>query len=124
MPRGKKAAPKQESLTDPDSGVAIDAEPDRDPELHALWVELVDAQDALKAAQETVATVKAGAAKALHARGIDHYKVGPADLWIEPGSEKVKAKRAGGRPRGKVTKVTKTSGPTTWGPDDDDEDDD
>lgn len=100
----RRAKPEQTEINAPD-GKSIAAGPDRDDELHALWLSLCNALDETKAAREDEARIKVLAADALHARGIDHYKADGADLWIEPGSEKVKAKRPDGRPKGRVKKV-------------------
>ncbi len=79
--------------------------PDRDPELHALGLEILDAEAELKAAKNKDAEKRAAAAKALEDRGLTEYEVDGISLWIEPGKEKVKAKREGDRPKGRVEKV-------------------
>jgi uncharacterized protein YggE len=80
--------------------------PDRDPELHALWLELVDLQEASAAAKAAEAKKREEAGAALKARGLTEYSVDGAALWIEP-HDKVKAKKPGARKRGKIKKVKK-----------------
>jgi len=80
------------------------ASPDRDDELHALWLEVVDCQETTAAAKAKEKAKKEEASAALHKKGIRDYKVDGANLWLE-GKETVKAKKAGARPRGKVKKV-------------------
>jgi len=80
--------------------------PDRDDELHALGLEILDCEARLKEAKAADAEKRAEAAKALEKRGLTEYDVDGISLWIEPGKEKVKAKREGDRPKGKVQKVT------------------
>lgn len=102
MARARKG---QAELTDPDDGKPIGASPDRDPELHALGLELIDLEERSKAAKAAEKTKREECGAALRKRGLKEY--GPIDdvsLWIE-GQEKVKAKKEGARPRGRVRKV-------------------
>lgn len=78
--------------------------PDRDPELHALWQELVCLEEEAAEARGAVKAKREQAGAALHERGLSEYFVDGAELWIEP-KELVKAKKKGGRPKGKITKV-------------------
>lgn len=96
---------EQAEIADPDDGRPIGASPDRDPELHALGLELIDLEERSKAAKAAEKAKREECGAALRRRGLKEY--GPIDdvsLWIE-GQEKVKAKKEGGRPRGKVLKV-------------------
>jgi len=80
--------------------------PDRDPELHALWLELVALEEEAAAARGDVKNKQAEASAALKKRGLTEYFVDGAQLWIEP-HEKIKTRKKGSRPKGKIKKVTK-----------------
>lgn len=80
--------------------------PDRIPELHALGLELLDAEEKLKAAKASEKTKRAECGAALHKHGITEYQVDGIELWIE-GKEQVKVKSEEGRPKGKVKKSPK-----------------
>lgn len=92
------AKPKQEEIPGTES-------PNRDPELHALWLELVALEEEAAEARGAVKAKREEAGNALHKRGLTEYFVDGAELWIEP-KETVKAKKKGGRPKGKIRKVT------------------
>lgn len=111
--------PKQEELADPDDGKPIAAGPDRDPELHALGLELIELEGRKKDAIGAEKAKREEAGAALRSRGLREYDVDGVAIWIE-GKETVKVKRDGGRPKGKVTK--EVAGPAQWGPDDEDDD--
>lgn len=83
--------------------------PDRDPELHALWLEIVALEEEAADARGALKTKKDQAAAALHERGVSEYFVDGAELWIEP-KEVIKSKKKGGRPKGKIVKVTEGEG--------------
>lgn len=100
-----RARKEQAEITDPDDGKSIAASPDRDEELHALGLELILAEEESKDAKAAEKTKREECGAALRRRGMKEY--GPIDgvsLWIE-GQEKVKAKKEGARPRGRVLKV-------------------
>lgn len=78
--------------------------PDRDPELHALWLELVALEEEAAEARGAVKGKQAEASAALKERGLTEYFVDGAELWIEP-HEKIKTKKKGGRAKGKIEKV-------------------
>lgn len=84
--------------------------PGYDEELHALWLEKCDLQDAAASAREALKKKDEEARGALRRKGLDHYKVGEADLWAEPQPHRIKAKKAGARPKGKIKKVTAGDG--------------
>lgn len=92
----RKATARQEEIPGTES-------PDRDAELHALWLELVDLEEEAAGARAAVKAKREQAGAALHARGLSEYFVDGAELWIEP-KELVKAKKKGGRPKGKIKK--------------------
>lgn len=79
--------------------------PDRDPELHALWLELVALEEEAATARGDVKNKQAEASAALKKRGLTEYFVDGAQLWIEP-HEKIKTRKKGGRAKGKIKKVT------------------
>lgn len=95
-------APKQEEIPGTES-------PDRDPELHALWLEIVALEEDTRTARAAEKAKREAAGMALHKRGLTEYFVDGAELWIEP-KETVKAKKKGGRPKGKVRKVVAAEG--------------
>lgn len=80
--------------------------PARIPELHALWLEIVALQEDVGAAREALKAKQDEARTALRKRGLDHYKIDGADLWAEPQPDRIKAKKPGGRKKGKIVKVT------------------
>lgn len=92
-------APEQDMIPD------LPEQPGYDGELHALWIEKCELQESAGRAREALKSHDEKVRKALDARGIDHYKHGDADLWCEPVPPKVKAKKPGGRKKGKIKKV-------------------
>lgn len=78
--------------------------PNRDPELHAIGLGLLDLEERRKSIQGAEKDKRAEAAAALHKRNLKEYKVDGIDLWLE-GKESVKVKKDGGRPKGRIKKV-------------------
>lgn len=76
----------------------------RDPELHALGLEVITLEAESKDAKRRENAKRAEAGEALRKRGLKEYNVDDVSLWIE-GKETVKARREGDRPKGKVRKV-------------------
>lgn len=69
--------------------------PDRDPELHALGLELYALQSERMEATKLEKAKREEIAAALHARKQTQYDCDGVSLWLEP-SEKVKVKVGGG----------------------------
>lgn len=66
--------------------------PARDPELHALGMELYDLQTERMELTKREKAKREQIAAALHARKIDSYHVDGVELWLEAGVEKVKVR--------------------------------
>jgi hypothetical protein len=66
--------------------------PQRNPELHALGLEIKTLEAERKEITKKEKTKRTEAAGALHALGIDRYHVDGVELWLEGGKEKVKVR--------------------------------
>lgn len=82
--------------------------PDRIPELHALGLELLDAEEKARVAKADEKKKREECGAELHRLGLTEYQVDGIELWIE-GKEQVKVKSEEGRPKGKVKKSPKGS---------------
>jgi hypothetical protein len=69
--------------------------PNRDPELHALGIELYDLQSERMDLTKKEKAKRLEIAAALQARKQVQYDCDGVHLWIEPGVEKVKVKMGG-----------------------------
>jgi hypothetical protein len=65
--------------------------PDRDPELHALALELYDLQSQRMDLTKREKATREEAAALLHRKKLDSYHCDGVQLWLEP-SEKVKVR--------------------------------
>jgi len=70
--------------------------PDRDPELHALGLELYDLQRERMHLTKDEKEKRLEIAALMHKKQITEYSVDGVELWIEPGAEKVMVKYASG----------------------------
>lgn len=66
--------------------------PARDPELHALGMELYDLQSRRMDLTKLEKAKREQIAAALHSRKIDSYSCDGIELWLEAGVEKVKVR--------------------------------
>ena len=74
--------------------------PNRDPELHALGLELYDLQSQRMQLTKDEKAKREEIAAALHARKQVQYDCDGVHLWLEPGVEKVKVKMGEGAEEG------------------------
>lgn len=80
--------------------------PGRDPELHALGLEIIGLEADVKGARGRLKEKQEEAREALKERGIDSYVCDGVELWAEPQTPKIKAKRPSDRKKGRIQKVT------------------
>lgn len=80
--------PKQEEIPGTES-------PNRDPELHALGIELAELQAERMDLTKREKDKRAQIAAALHERKQEQYDCDGVHLWLERGDEKVRVKVAG-----------------------------
>jgi hypothetical protein len=80
--------------------------PNRDPELHALGLEIIDLEQEVRGGRGRLKGKQEDARAALKERGMDSYVCDGVELWSEPQPTKIKAKRPSDRKKGKIQKVT------------------